>query len=231
MLGEGFHAQRLHGASTQSQRPEHQMAGYFAVTKTHLCRLVERTGTRSPRLISHSCMVSLNIVKHFLWGTTLSPGGIVFECIYLYTLTYTGLKTVKQKNNIYFRKRFNYFFKSFFLSFFLAPEFEVLISHDKRSAICTKKRPTVPEKYLKMCFWATCFIDLLATFQTASRAVPGYKELHIKYCGCLSPPHGFSIPLTCFSLYCVERPNVSSRFTLLLHQPFPIKQCLQLIGH
>lgn len=74
------------------------------------------------------------------------------------------------------------FLNLFFLSFFLGPKFELLISSDKPSAICTKRGQKYLEKYPKMCFWATCFIDLdaLATFQTASRARLGYKRPHIK---------------------------------------------------
>lgn len=84
-----------------------------------------------------------------------------------------------------------------------------------------------------MCFWATWFIDLdaLAVFQTAGRAWLGYKWLHIKYWVFFSPPHGFSVPPTHFPPYCIECPNVSSHFTLLHHQTFPIKQCLPLNVH
>lgn len=124
---------------------------------------------------SYSCIVSLNIVKHFWCGTTLSSGGFfAFECIYLYTLTQMGLKMVRQKNNIYFTKWCNFFFfKSFFLSFFLRPKSEVLIVRDKQSAICTNKG----QQYLRNT--PRCASDLLVSltlvlllFQTASK--PGW---------------------------------------------------------
>lgn len=90
LLGEGFHTQSLHSASTRLQHPEHQMADYFAVTELHLSRLVERTGTHSPSFDLHvpAWLLPLKIIKHFLPGTTLPSGGIfACECIYLYTLT------------------------------------------------------------------------------------------------------------------------------------------------